>query len=122
MRESRLHPSVAEQAPWENTLTSYDQRHLFIYANLLETEADGGDWDEAALLVLRIDPIREPARARRVWENHIARARWLAEHGYGDLLCGRVGNFAAAGVSLGSSAFRNTSCEREPEIGGQNLT
>ena len=86
MGQSRLHPSVADEAPFENTLTSYDERHLLVYADLLETEVDGGDWDEAALLVLRIDPVLEPVRARRVWENHLTRARWLAEHGYGHLL------------------------------------
>ena len=72
MRESRLYPSVAAEASSANTLTTYDASHLHIYADLLETEADGGDWDEAALLVLRIDPVREPVRARRVWENHLA--------------------------------------------------
>jgi hypothetical protein len=90
MREPSLYPSVADQAPGESTLTSYDETHLLIYAELLEMEADGGDWDEAALLVLRIDPVREPARARRVWESHLARAKWLAEHGYGHLFCVRV--------------------------------
>jgi hypothetical protein len=53
MGQSRLHPSVADEAPFENTLTSYDERHLLVYADLLETEADGGDWDEAALLGAR---------------------------------------------------------------------
>src|SRR5262245_4909146 len=42
MRQSRLRPSVADEAPFENILTSYDKRHLLIYADLLETEADGG--------------------------------------------------------------------------------
>jgi hypothetical protein len=86
MGQSRLQPSVADEAPFENTLTSYDERHLPVYADLLETEADGGDWDEAALLVLRIDPVLEPVRARRVWENHLTRAKWLVEHGYDRLL------------------------------------
>jgi hypothetical protein len=30
--------------------------------------------------------VREPIRARRVWENHLTRARWLAAHGYAHLL------------------------------------
>ena len=89
MGQSRLRPSVADHAPFEDTLTTYDERHLLVYADLLETEADGGDWDEAALLVLRIDPVLEPSRARRVWENHLTRARWLAEH-YGHLLGAQV--------------------------------
>lgn len=79
--------AVADEAPTANTLTTYDEEHLVIYLRLLDAEADGADWDEAALLVLHIDPIREPARARRVWERHLARAKWLAEHGYRHLLC-----------------------------------
>jgi hypothetical protein len=92
MSESRLHPSVADEAPSESTFTTYDEQHLLVYADLLETEADGGDWDEAALLVLRIDPVREPLRARRVWEGHLTRAKWLVEHGYGHLFRARAAN------------------------------
>jgi hypothetical protein len=36
--------------------------------------------------VLHIDPSREPERARRSWVSHLARAKWLTEHGYRDLL------------------------------------
>jgi hypothetical protein len=43
MSESRLYPSVADEAPAESTFTSYDEQHLLVYADLLETEADGGD-------------------------------------------------------------------------------
>jgi hypothetical protein len=86
MGESRLYPSVADQAPSENTLTGYDERHLITYVDLLEAEADGADWDEAALLVLHIDPISEPLRARQAWESHLARAKWMTEHGYQLLL------------------------------------
>jgi hypothetical protein len=82
MSESRLHSSAADEAPSENTFTGYDERHLLVYADLVEIEADG-DWDEAALLVLCIDPVREPLRARRVWEGHLTRAKWLVDHGYG---------------------------------------
>jgi|SRR5215469_3759570 len=38
------------------------------YGDFLETEADGGDWDEAVLLVLRIDAIRELLCAPRFGE------------------------------------------------------
>ena len=100
MGQSRLHPSVADEAPFEHTLTSYDEQHLLVYADLLETETDGGDWDEAALLVLRIDPVIEPVRARRVWENHLTRARWLAEHGYGHLLGAQAANLKSWSTQL----------------------
>jgi hypothetical protein len=79
-------PMLAYEAPGASTLTHYDEEHLVTYRGLLDAAADGAEWDEAALLVLGIDPIREPAWAHRVWETHLARAKWLADHGYGHLL------------------------------------
>jgi hypothetical protein len=86
MRKFHFAPMLADEAPSANTLTDYDEEHLITYRDLLDAERDGAEWDEAALLVLCIDPIREPARARRAWETHLARAKWLAEHGFGRLL------------------------------------
>ncbi len=86
MAKPALAEAVADRAPSATMVTGYDQRHLDTYSGLLDAEADGAEWDEAALLVLRIDPIREPERARRAWETHLARARWLAAHGYWHLL------------------------------------
>jgi hypothetical protein len=77
---------LADEAPGADTLTAYDEEHLMTYRGLLDAEREGAEWDEAALLVLSIDPIREPARARRVWESHLTRAKWLLERGYGRLL------------------------------------
>jgi hypothetical protein len=50
-------------------LTDYGEEHLLTYRGLLDAEGDGAEWDEAALLVLCIDPVREPARAHRVRES-----------------------------------------------------
>jgi hypothetical protein len=86
MRKINLVPSVADEAPNSSTLTSYDEKHLLTYLRLLDAQAEGAEWDEAALLVLQIDPVREPTRAHRVWESHLARAKWLAECGYGPSL------------------------------------
>jgi len=77
---------LAEEAPSTDTLTGYDEEHLITYRGLLDAEREGAEWDEAALLVLSIDPIREPDRAHRAWESHLARAKWLLERGYGRLL------------------------------------
>jgi hypothetical protein len=77
---------LADEAPSADMWTDYDEEHLMTYRGLLDAEREGAEWDEAALLVLSIDPIREPARARRVWESHLARAKWLVEHGYDRLL------------------------------------
>ena len=86
MRKSVLAPLVANEAPSANGLTDYDEDHLITYRGLLDAEVDGAEWDEAALLVLGIDPVREPARARHMWETHLARAKWLLDHGYAHLL------------------------------------
>jgi len=37
---------------------------------------------------LHIDPDREPDRARHVFDSHLARAKWMTEHGYRHLLRG----------------------------------
>jgi hypothetical protein len=38
--------------------------------------------------VLHIDPDREPDRARHAFDSHLARAKWMTEHGYRHLLRG----------------------------------
>ena len=43
---------------------------------------------EVARIVLHIDPATEPDRARRAWESHLARARWMTEQGFRHLLRG----------------------------------
>jgi Uncharacterized conserved protein (DUF2285) len=88
MAQPPPNPSVADVAPAAETLTAYDQEHLVTYLRLLDAEADGADWTEVARLVLHIDPVKEPARARQAWETHLARAKWMTEHGYRDLLRG----------------------------------
>jgi hypothetical protein len=57
-----------------------------VYIRLLDAEADGADWMEAALLVLDIDPILELKRAREAWQSHLSRAKWMTENGYQHLL------------------------------------
>jgi T6SS, Transcription factor, DNA binding domain len=88
MPQPPLDPPVADTPPNAETLTPYDEEHLVTYLRLLDAEADGADWTEVARLVLHIDPSREPARARRAWESHLARAKWMTKHGYQHLLRG----------------------------------
>ena len=83
-----LDPYVSDSAPVEPILTVYDERHLVTYLRLLDADADGADWREVASLVLHIDPEREPERAKRVWESHLARAKWMTQSGYRHLLRG----------------------------------
>jgi hypothetical protein len=84
MQKPPLDPDVADNAPTAPILTGYDEQHLVTYLRLLDAATDGADWR----IVLHIDVAREPDRARRAWETHLARARWMTEHGYRHLLRG----------------------------------
>ena len=86
MKPPPLDPPVSDAAPSDGVLTTYDEQHLVTYLRLLDAEAEGADWREVAQIVLRIDPSREPERARRVWDSHLARARWMTQSGYRHLL------------------------------------
>ena len=99
MRKTTLIAAVADEAPNSSTLTTYDEEQLLTYLRLLDAEAEGAEWDEAALLVLQIDPVQEPVRARRIWESHLARAKWLAKHGYRHLLYGGTANWILRSAS-----------------------
>ena len=79
-------PPIADEAPHSAALTTYDRELATVYVRLLDAEADGADWMEVSRTVLRIDPVREPARARRAWETHLSRAKWMSENGYQQLL------------------------------------
>ena len=74
------------QRQTEPHITDYDHAHLTIYLRLLDAKSDGAPWEDVARIVLNLDPEREPDRARRAHDTHLARAHWLAEHGYRDLL------------------------------------
>ncbi|WP_315773463.1 MULTISPECIES: DNA -binding domain-containing protein [unclassified Bradyrhizobium] len=83
-----LDPAVADLAPTDSVLTSYDEEHVVTYLRLLDATSEGADWEEVARLVLHIDPVNEPQRARRAFDSHLARARWMSEKGYHQLLRG----------------------------------
>ena len=92
MRNPPLDPDIANVAPTEPALTGYDQEHLVTYLRLLDADTEGADWREVARIVLHIDPDREPDRARHAFDSHLARAKWMTEHGYRDLLRGGASN------------------------------
>ncbi len=88
MSERQTHPFITDTAPIENQLTDYDRAHLTTYLRLLDAAKEGAPWTEVARIVLGIDPAGEPDRAKRVYDSHLARARWMTDHGYRDLLRG----------------------------------
>jgi hypothetical protein len=81
-----LDPEIADDVPWSDEITAYDEAHFITYLRLLDAEAEGADWQEVARIVLKRDPAAEPDRARRCWLAHLGRARWMTEHGYRHLL------------------------------------
>ena len=81
-----LDPEVADLAPDEPALTPYDEQHAVTYVRLLDAEKANADWQEVVRIVLHIDPAAEPTRARGAYESHLARAKWVARHGYRELL------------------------------------
>jgi hypothetical protein len=82
-------PGVAafsDPPPQSSSLTEYDREHLALYVRLLDAAEEGADWTEVARILFGLDPERDGERARSVHDSHLARARWMAEHGYRDLL------------------------------------
>ncbi|MFG1480584.1 MULTISPECIES: DNA -binding domain-containing protein [Xanthobacteraceae] len=82
--------ALEDKAPSGQELTAYDRMHIKLYMRLLDATADGADWREIVTILFGIDPTQEPDRARAVHDSHLARARWLAESGYRDLLSQRL--------------------------------
>ena len=85
---NKLDPNapVADEAPDGPSITSYDELHFIHYLRLLDANAKGADWREVTQIVLGIDSSKEPDRAYRAYDTHMARARWMTEHGYLELL------------------------------------
>jgi len=73
---------LAEFAPTFADITDYDHEHANIYQKMLEAADGKADWREAAKRILGVDPRENPKRARHSYDSHLARARWLAEHGH----------------------------------------
>jgi hypothetical protein len=56
--------------------------------SMLNADAAGADWRDVAREVLHLDPEQESNRARRAFDSHLSRAKWMTEHGYRHLLRG----------------------------------
>lgn len=74
------------EPPADDALTAYDRQHLVTYLRLLDAAAEGADWEEVVEVIFAIGPKADPAYARRLYDSHLARARWMTTSGYRDLL------------------------------------
>ncbi|MCF3947967.1 DUF2285 domain-containing protein [Acidiphilium iwatense] len=78
---AELTPAVTDPLIWSDQVTPYDQQHFITYARLLDAEAEHADWHDVARIVLRLDPESNPDGARRCWQAHLARAKWIVTTG-----------------------------------------
>ena len=72
-------PFIAHEAPTSQELTDYDYKLLTCYLRMLDAEEDGAEWREVAQIVLKVDPDSDYDRAKRVYDSHMARARWMTD-------------------------------------------
>ena len=72
--------------PTPDHLTDYDRRHAKLYLRLLDAAAEDANWREVSGVLFGIDAGTEPDRARRVYDAHLERARWMTRQGYRELI------------------------------------
>ncbi|PIO99486.1 DNA -binding domain-containing protein [Pleomorphomonas carboxyditropha] len=75
-----------DEPPSSQTLTPYDREHMVLYLRLLDSARAGADWRKAVQILFGLDPACDPARCWHIHETHLARARWMTEHGYRELV------------------------------------
>src|SRR3546814_4779151 len=76
--------TIDRLAPSGDMAVDYDQRHLALYAALLEADDAGGDWRDAATSLMQLDVTDCDAEA--CWRSHLERARWIVSDGLGSAL------------------------------------
>lgn len=83
---TRSAPKFLDEPPPGQGLTPYDREHMTLYLRLLDAARDGADWREAVQVLFGLDPDLDPNRCRLIHDSHLARARWMSDHGYRHLL------------------------------------
>jgi hypothetical protein len=75
--------AVVDMVPWHDYVTRYDEDHFACYVQLLDAQAAGLPCDEICRSILKLEP---GERARDILDSHLARARWMTEHGFRQLI------------------------------------
>jgi hypothetical protein len=83
---AKISTAFDDRPPQSASLTDYDRQHLALYVRLLDAVEEGAEWTEVVHVLFGLDPSRDRERARQIYDDHLARARWMTEHGYWDLL------------------------------------
>lgn len=72
--------------PASDNVTDYDLAFANHYLRLLAAEEDGADWSEAVCHIFGLDCDVDREGARATHAAHLARAKWMAEVGFLELL------------------------------------
>ncbi|MER8537468.1 DUF2285 domain-containing protein [Mesorhizobium sp. M1005] len=80
-----VEPGLKEEVPWSDSLTTYDREHFRTYLRFVDASADNASYEEMAQIILGIDPVEEPERARKAARSNLERANWMATAGYREL-------------------------------------
>ena len=75
-----------DEPPADTSVTSYDEGHLVTYLRILDAAAENADWREVVRVIFGVDPSIDPERSRKIYDSHLARARWMSAFGYRDLV------------------------------------
>ena len=75
-----------DQPPESDVLTDYDREHMKLYLRIFDAAEEGADWKKVVSVLFDLDPEKEPERSKLVHDSHLARARWMSEHGYRQLI------------------------------------
>lgn len=62
-------------------VTEYDRQNLAIYAEMLDADNAGITWADGVRLILGLEVSNDGETARRCWESHLDRARWIVGEG-----------------------------------------
>lgn len=75
-----------DQPPTGDHLTRYDRDHAVTYLRLLDAEAAGANWEDVVRTLFNLDPATDPEGLQRLHAAHLARAKWVHDGGYLQLL------------------------------------
>jgi len=82
---------ISDLAPRSDDLTDYDHAHMTLYLRLFDAVESGASMHEICKVLFKVDADKEPERARKMYDSHLARAQWMTQHGYRKLLEGGNG-------------------------------
>lgn len=79
-------PTFEDEPPQTPGVTAYDERHLVTYLQILDAEEACADWRDVVRHVFGLDAESDADRCRRIYDAHLARARWMTQSGYRELV------------------------------------